>query len=342
MAEERRAGNRRLGTGNSNREARDEHRESGRASRFDRKLGTDRNYGLYAAIIFLSLGFVFLMVFGLFSLASGGANPFGKCVAVVEINGIITTEDVAPSLLSEGRAGSYEIAKRIGAIGKRDDVGAVLFVINSPGGTIVASDEIYRSIAGLGKPRVAYFREVAASGGYYIATPVDYIISEPNALTGSIGVIMTTYNAASLFEKIGVGENNIQSGAMKDMGTPFRNMTDEERAVLGDIVQQAFQQFNSTVIENRGSRLDRARYDEILDARVITGRTALEVGLVDAVGSRDDAIRKAAEMGGIEYEGDLPPVCEIDVSGVQPGLLSVSGILRELTARESGYHLEYR
>ncbi|MDD5096829.1 MAG: signal peptide peptidase SppA [Candidatus ainarchaeum sp.] len=318
MAEERRAGNRRPGE------------------------GKERNYGLYAAIVFLSLGLVFLMVFGLFSLASGAANPFGKCVAVVEINGEITTTDTAPSLFSEGMSGSYEISKRIEAVGRRDDVGAVLFVINSPGGSIVASDEIYRAVDGLEKPRVAYFREVAASGAYYIATPVDYIISEPNALTGSIGVIMTTYDASGLFEKIGVGENNIQSGAMKDVGTPFRNLTEGEKAVLDGIVQQAFQQFNSTVIENRGARLDRAKYDEILDARVITGRTALDVGLVDAVGSRDDAIRKAAELGGIEYGGDLPPVCEIDVSGVQPGLLSVSGLLRELTARESGYSLEYR
>ncbi|MFA5412808.1 MAG: signal peptide peptidase SppA [Candidatus Micrarchaeia archaeon] len=318
MAEEKRVGNRRLGEGN------------------------ERNYGLYAAVVFLSLGLVFLMVFGLFSLASGTPNPFGKCVAVVEINGLITTEDTPASLFSEGMSGSYEISKRIEGIGKRDDVGAVLFVINSPGGTIVASDEIYRAIDGLEKPRVAYFREVAASGGYYIATPADYIVSEPNALTGSIGVIMTTYDASGLFEKIGVGENNIQSGAMKDMGTPSRNLTEEERAVLGDIVQQAFRQFNSTVIENRGDRLNRAKYNEVLDARVITGRTALEVGLVDAVGSRDDAIRKAAELGGIEYEGDLPPVCEVDVSGVQPGLLSVSGLLRELTLGGSGYHLEYR
>ncbi len=304
--------------------------------------GKERNYGLYAAVIFLSLGLVFLMVFGLFSLASGTANPFGKCVAVVEINGIITTEDTPPSLFSSGAAGSYQISKRIEAIGERDDVGAVLFVINSPGGSIVASDEIYRSIAGLDKPRVAYFREVAASGGYYIATPVDYIISEPNALTGSIGVIMTTYDASGLFEKIGVGENNIRSGEMKDMGTPFRNLTADETAVLGDIVQQAFQQFNSTVIENRGSRLDLVKYNEVLDARVISGRTARDIGLVDALGSRDDAVRKAAELGGIEYEGDMPPVCEVDVSGVQPGLLSISGLLHGLTARESGYSLEYR
>jgi len=301
-----------------------------------------KDYALYALAAMLSLGFLFVMVFGLVSLASGTKDPFGKCVAVVEINGPLVTEDVPPSLFSEGMPGSYEVARRIGKIDERGDVGAVLFVVNSPGGSIVATNELYRAIDGLEKPKVAYFRETAASGAYYISTPADYIISEPDALTGSIGVILTTYEAEGLFQMLGVREVSIKSGEMKDMGTPARNMTEEERALLGAAVDEIFREFRDVVIENRGEKLNRAKFEEALDARVLTGRMALGIGLVDGLGSREDALRKAAELGGIEYSGDLPPACRIDLGGTQAGLFSMSGLIRGVNAGGSGYRLEYR
>ena len=305
------------------------------------KGGERGRYLLYIMVAFISLGFIFLMIFGLVSLSAGTKNPFGKCVGVVEINGEITTADATQSLFSEGSAGSYEISKRIEKINEREDVAAVLFVINSPGGSVVGTNEIYRAVDGLEKPKVAYFREVAASGGYYIATPADYIISEPDALTGSIGVIMSTYEISGLLEKIGVSEVVIKSGEMKDIGTPFRNMTDEEKALLGAAVQEIFEEFKGVVIEHRGDRLNREMFEEITDGRVLTGRMALRAGLVDAVGSRDDALKKAAELGGMEYEDDVP-VCEIDVSGAQGGLFSMGGLLRGLGEETTGYRVEYR
>ena len=244
-------------------------------------------------------------------------------------------------MAAEGSAGSYEISKRIEEINEREDVAAVLFVINSPGGSVVATNEIYRAVNGLEKPKVAYFREVAASGGYYIATPADYIISEPDALTGSIGVIMSTYEMGELLEKIGVREVAIKSGEMKDIGSPFRNMTDEEKELLGAAVQEIFEEFKAVVLEHRGDKINRAMFEEITDGRVLTGRMALRAGLVDAVGSREDALRKAAELGGIEYEGEVP-TCEIDVSGTQTGLFSMNSILGGLEAGDSGYRVEYR
>lgn len=301
----------------------------------------EKNYAMYVLVAFLSLGFVFLMIFGLAALSSGTRNPFGKCVGVVEINGEITTADTTQSLFAEGSAGSYEISKRIEAIGRRDDVAAVLFVINSPGGSVVATNEIYRAIDGLDKPKVAYLREVAASGGYYIATPADYIISEPDALTGSIGVIMSTYEMGELLEKIGVREVAIKSGEMKDIGSPFRNMTEEEKALLGAAVQEIFEEFKAVVLENRGDRINRAMFEEITDGRVLTGRMALRAGLVDAVGSREDALEKAAELGGIEHDGEVP-ICEIDVGGKQAGLFGIEGILGGLSSGASGYRVEYR
>ena len=300
-----------------------------------------KDNGLYIMAIFISIGFIFLMVFGLVALSSGTKNPFGKCVGVVEINGEITTADSSASLFSDGSAGSYEISRRIEKINEREDVAAVLFVINSPGGSVVGTNEIYRAVDGLDKPKVAYFREVAASGGYYIATPADYIISEPNALTGSIGVIMSTYELSGLLEKLGISEVVIKSGEMKDIGSPFRNMTEAERNLLGAAVGEIFEEFKNVVIQQRGSRLNLARFAEVTDGRVLTGRMALAVGLVDALGSREDALRKAAELGGIEYDGDVP-TCGIDVSGTQAGLFGADGILGGADAGGSGYSVEYR
>ena len=299
-----------------------------------------KNNGLYIMVIFISIGFIFLMIFGLVALSSGTKNPFGKCVGVVEINGEITTADSSASLFSEGSAGSYEISRRIEKINERDDVAAVLFVINSPGGSVVGTNEIYRAVDGLEKPKVAYFREVAASGGYYIATPADYIISEPNALTGSIGVIMSTYEVGELFQKLGITEVVIKSGEMKDIGSPFRNMTEAEKELLGEAVSEIFEEFKGVVLDQRGEKINRAMFDEITDGRVLTGRMALRAGLVDALGSREDALRKAAELGGMEYDGDVP-TCEIDVSGTQAGLFSASSIFGA-DAGGASYSVEYR
>jgi len=312
---------------------------------YKRKTGKEKpgggKAGLYIIAIFFSIGFVFLMVFGLVSLSTGTKNPFGKCVGVVEIDGEITTAGTTQSLFAEGSAGSYEISKRIEKINERDDVAAVLFVINSPGGSVVAANEIYRAIDGLEKPKVAYLREVAASGGYYIATPADYIVSEPDALTGSIGVIMSTYEIGDLLGSMGVREVAIKSGKMKDIGTPFRNMTEEEKALLGAAVQEIFEEFKGVVITQRGNRLNREMFEEITDGRVLTGRMALQAGLVDAVGSREDALKKAAELGGIQHDGEVP-VCEIDVGGAQGGLFSMGGILRGFGGEKAGYKVEYR
>lgn len=300
-----------------------------------------KNYSLYIMVAFISLGFIFLMIFGLVALASGTKNPFGKCVGVVEINGEITTADATSSLFSAGSAGSYEISKKIEKINERDDVAAVLLVVNSPGGSVVGTNEIYRAVDGLKKPKVAYFREVAASGGYYIATPADYIVSEPDALTGSIGVIMSTYEVSELFQKLGINEVAIKSGEMKDIGTPFRNMTEAEKELLGAAVQEIFEEFKGVILEHRGDKINRAMFDEITDGRVLTGRMALAAGLVDAVGSREDALKKAAELGGIQYEGEVP-TCEIDVSSTQAGLFSMGSILGGAESQGSGYKVEYR
>lgn len=235
-----------------------------------------------------------------------------KCVGLIKIEGVLSTEETGAGLFSGGTTGSEETAELIREAGERDDVQAVVLEINSPGGSVVASREIYEAIAELEKPKVAYFREVAASGGYYIAADADYIVSNPDAMTGSIGVRATVEDMSGLFEKLGINTTTIKSGEHKDMGDPSRPLTEEEKAILQGIVSEIFQEFRQVVEEGRGERLDRTRFEQVLDGRVLTGRQAREIGLVDELGNRKTALRKAAELANMSYEGDSPKVCAIE------------------------------
>jgi len=187
---------------------------------------------------------------------------------------------------------------------------AVVFEINSPGGSVVASGEMYRAVKELDKPKVMFFREVAASGGYYLAMGGDSIVSEPNAITGSIGAIATTLDLSVLFEDLGINFTNIKSGEHKDMGDLNRPLTQEEREILQGIVDDVFSEFRQIVVESRGGRpnFSVAKFDEVADGRIMTGRQALKLGLVDELGGKKDALDLAAEMG--EIEGDYE-ICEL-------------------------------
>ncbi len=259
---------------------------------------------------FLGLGFVLLLLLLVVFAQLSGKGIFGKCVGVVSIDSEITVEGEESGLFSLGKPGSEEIAKTIKQLNKRDDIGAVVIVINSPGGSVVGSREIYSAVEGLKKPKVAYLREVAASGGYYVASGADYIIADPNTLTGSIGVVATVAEFSELFDMIGVNFTTIKSGEYKDIGSVERPLTEKEREILESIINETFEEFKGVVVKNRGKKLDKERMDEIFDGRVMSGRQAYSYGLVDELGSKEDALRKAAEMGGIEYEEDVP-VCEI-------------------------------
>ncbi len=298
----------------------------------------------YFALALITLGFIVVFAAALLSISSSTEPLFGKCVAVVEIDGTLTTESTPSTVFSEGTYGSYDIAKKIEELDSRDDVGAVLFVVNSPGGSVVAADEIYDAVNNLNKPKVAYFREVAASGGYLISTPADYIISEPNALTGSIGVILETYDVSGILERVGVSSNPIKSGDMKDMGSPFREMTPQEEALLGDAVRETFQQFVSTIKEQRGSKLNTQLFNQALDGRVLTGRMAKKAGLVDELGSRDTALAKAADLGGVEYKSVSEiPICKVETKPQSAGLFSMASFIDSLRGQSgTQISLNYR
>lgn len=296
----------------------------------------------YFVFGFFALGFIALIIIAFAGLAMNGPLG-GDCVAVVEINGAITTDSVPSSMFSEGVYGSYEISRQISSLNDKDEVKSVLLVVNSPGGSIVASDEIYRAVDSLEAPTVAYFREMAASGGYLVSLPSDYIISEPNALTGSIGVIMYLYQFGELADKLGIEEVVIKSGEMKDIGNPMRNMTQEEYALLEEAAMEMFDDFESRVRAQRGERLNNALFAQALDGRVLTGRMALKAGLVDELGSREDALMKAADLGGIEYGSvsDIT-VCRVRTSPEPAGLFDVGSLMQEFFASSSFLRPDFR
>ncbi|MBI2215758.1 MAG: signal peptide peptidase SppA [Candidatus Rokubacteria bacterium] len=185
---------------------------------------------------------------------------------------------------------------------KDEDVRAVVLRINSPGGTVTASDVMFRELELFRKERrvpiVAVMMDVAASGGYYVALAADTIVAHPTTVTGSIGVIMITMNAQGLLEKIGVSASAIKSGARKDMGSPFRTLTEEERAIFQSVIDDLHQQFVTKVVERR--RIPRETAQRLADGRIFTADQALSQRLVDRLGYLPDAIEVAKRAAGVE------------------------------------------
>jgi protease-4 len=181
-------------------------------------------------------------------------------------------------------------------------VRAVVVRINSPGGTITASDILYHELltfkARKKVPVIAAIMDVGASGGYYAALAADTIVANPTTITGSIGVVMVTVNAQGLLEKIGVAPLAIKSGPMKDAGSPFRSLTDPERAVFQSIIDDMFTRFVSLIVKSRGLSEDRVR--AFADGRVYTADQALALGLVDRIAYLEDVVALARERAGLD------------------------------------------
>lgn len=183
-------------------------------------------------------------------------------------------------------------------------VKAIVLRIDSPGGGVVPSQEIHDAVKRVknksNKAVIASMGTVAASGGYYIAAATDRIIANPGTLTGSIGVIMETANLEGLLKKVGVEGVVIKSGRFKDVGSPLRKMSDEERKLLQSVMDDVHQQFIQAVADGRS--LEPSEVEPLADGRIFTGRQAKEARLVDELGDLEDAIHIAADIAGIEGE----------------------------------------
>jgi len=173
--------------------------------------------------------------------------------------------------------------------------------INSPGGVVAPSQSIYQTLGRIrtedGVPVVASIGAVGASGGYYVALAADSILALPGSMTGSIGVILEYPNVEELLDKLGVRMEVVKSGAQKDMGSPFRAMGPEDRAILDAMITDVHEQFIEAVADGRGMTVEAVR--ELADGRVMSGRQALEAGLIDRLGNLEDAIALAGELAGL-------------------------------------------
>jgi protease-4 len=186
---------------------------------------------------------------------------------------------------------------------ERDErVKALIVRINSPGGTITASDILYHELltfkARKKIPVIAVIMDVGASGGYYAALAADTIVANPTTITGSIGVMMITVNAQGLLEKIGVAPLAIKSGPMKDAGSPFRSLTEPERAVFQGIIDDMYGRFVGLIAQSRKMPEDRVR--SFADGRVYTADQALRMGLVDRIAYLEDVVALAKERAGLD------------------------------------------
>ncbi|MBI5038310.1 MAG: signal peptide peptidase SppA [Nitrospirae bacterium] len=246
---------------------------------------------------FLSLVVLTVIIFiASYALTIGTGNwsliP-GNKIALVKIEGVILD--------------SREIIEELKEYNSNESVKAILLRIDSPGGAVAPSQEIYEEVKKIrdeGKKKiVTSMGSVAASGGYYIASVSNKIVANPGSITGSIGVIMELANVSGLMKKVGVESVVIKSGKYKDMGSIFRTMTKEERDLLQGLMDDVHDQFIEAVAVGRD--IEKERLIPIADGRVFTGRQAKELGLVDEIGNMQDAIKIAADMVGIVGEPSI-------------------------------------
>lgn len=234
------------------------------------------------------IGFVAIIaIYGL-GLLGGDGWPFslrGK-VGIIPIEGII--------------GDSGELVEQINEFADDRRIKAVVLRIDSPGGGVAPSQEIYQAVRELKKKKkvVASMGSVAASGGYLIAVAADRVVANPGSITGSISTVMHYANVEELLKKVGVRSSVVKSGKFKDIGSPTREMTAEEKSLIQAIVDDIYDQFVRTIAENR--KLPLQRIFELADGRIFSGRQAKDLGLVDELGGLQDAVLLAGKLSGME------------------------------------------
>ncbi len=281
---------------------------------------------LFVIAICVAVGIAFMLYLVIGGLIGGGPNlGFGKGVGLVEVKGTLINPD--------------PVVEQIDELSKNSGVGAIVVRIESPGGIVAAAQEIYselRKVSESGKPVVASMGGVAASGGYYVACGADSIVANPGTLTGSIGVIMSFANTQELMRKIGVGFEVVKTGEYKDLGSMTRPLTPSERKLVGELLEDVYDQFVEVISNERG--IDAADVRKFADGRLLTGRQAYELGLVDRLGDLRDAVALAGRLAGIEGEPTIvkPRRRPIALWSVIEDLLSKTS-----SALPSGVRLEY-
>ena len=249
---------------------------------------------LLIVMVVLGMAFIFGMIsYVISSGGDGGSLGFfgGNKVGIVKVEGTIISSD--------------ETIEDIESMRKDDSIASVIIRVDSPGGSVGASQEILEAIRFLAKdkPVVVSMGTVAASGGYYVSLGADRILANPGTITGSIGVRMEHINIGGLLQWARIGHETLKSGKYKDIGAIDRPLSPTEKAILQEVLDKLHKQFKEAVSEAR--KIGMEEVDRIADGRVFTGQEAIELGLIDKIGGFAEAIRLAAEMGGIEGEPKL-------------------------------------
>ncbi len=245
--------------------------------------------GASVGVVALFVGTVWLLM----TVMEEGGLPGGGKVAVVEVEGII-------GVASDRGLDADGIVRVLSEYREDASIRAVVLRINSPGGVVAPTQEIFNAVGrlrGAGKPVVASLGAVAASGGYYVAVAADEVYANPGTLTGSIGVVMQLANIEGLLRKVGVEYVVVKAGAYKDVGSFARPMKPEERRILQALLDDVYGQFVTAVAERRG--LDRKTVLGFADGRIYSGQQALKLNMVDELGGLEDAIEAAARLAGL-------------------------------------------
>jgi len=244
-------------------------------------------WGIFLLLLLLIV--FFFLIYGLTSI-TGKKSAFTSPnkIGIVDVQGVIRD--------------SAEIVENLQEFGRDDSVRGVILRINSPGGAVAPSQEIYDTVMELRKRKkvLASMSSVAASGGYLIACAGEKIIANPGTLTGSVSAVMYFTNTEELMKKVGVKASVIKSGKYKDIGSPIREMTEDEKILLQGLVDDIYQQFLDVVIRHRAISAETMK--NIADGRIFTGRQAQKFGLVDYLGDQQYAVRMLAKMVGIQGE----------------------------------------
>jgi protease IV len=289
-----------------------------------------KNKWLWLGLIITGIVFIFFMasIFIIAFATDGERFPaLGEGIGLIEVKGLILD--------------SEETVKQLNDLKKNDRVKAVVLRIDSPGGVVGPSQEIYAEVKKLGarKKVVVSMGSLAASGGYYIAAPAAMIMANPGTITGSIGVLMKFSNIEGVMSKVGMKAFTLKTGSYKDAGSPTRPMTDQDKAMLQNVIDNAHSQFVKAVADGRKLPLEEVR--KIADGRILTGEQALALRLIDKIGTLQDAVEEAGKMAGIKGEPQVIRPARKKRLLLDMLVEESASRISELVSRENGFSMNY-
>lgn len=254
-------------------------------------------------LIILGLFILGLLSIGVFLTLITNVNVKGdifsqNSIAIIPIKGLILTE---PEPFNPNAFNLKKTIENLDLAADNPSIKAIVLEIDSPGGAVVPTKQIVRKLLEIkkSKPIVAHINEIGTSGGYYIAASANEVLAEEDALTGSIGVITETISIEKLLANYGVDVNLLTKGKLKSMGHPFKDLTEEEKQVFDVLLQEVYDSFVQNIKEFRAGKLS-IEFEKIADGRILSGNQAKKIGLIDEIGSKEDALERAKELAGIE------------------------------------------